>query len=167
MPVYFLFLVKIFTDSRDQSIDLLLVLYSMIRFHLLILFFPMLSSMIMLAHDIIPHHHPEDNKTAAVYLCLICGEDNCEKSIPEHEHKHGEPIYIIRKSNTLSLTSNTCAADPNWLEPAWIIDNFLLPPSNGTFVRSQLAFVFPARDNPERVIASLFNFTTPRAPPAF
>lgn len=64
--------------------------------------FILIAGIIILAHDIVPHHHHDTDAIEQSQTYSSNAEKEHHHNFPEHEHEQGDYLFVIRQAFVLS-----------------------------------------------------------------
>ena len=131
------------------------------------IFFILLANIIILAHDLVPHHH-HDEVDAIEQSQTYSSYPDTERrhNFPEHEHQQDDYLFVIRQALVLSPNLGRLLDSDDDLTGNNGLDNFFFNTPNFLIVYAPPDFKIPIWDNPQNFITTVTYTFGLRAPPA-
>lgn len=128
--------------------------------------FILTAGFIMLAHDLVPHHHHEMDAIVQLQTYSSNAEKEHQDNFPEHKHEQEDYLFIIRQA--LILSTNRGSFLDNKVDRAVSggLYYFLINTPDFLIAYSSPDYKFPFCDNPQNFISNdvAYSFGL-RAPP--
>jgi hypothetical protein len=128
--------------------------------------FILTAGIIILAHDLVPHHHHEKDAIEHSQTCSTQAEKEHHHDFPEHKHQHDDYLFLIRQAFFLSPNVGRLLDNDDDFIGNNGLDYFFIHTPNILIAYSPPVYKIPIRDNPQYfTTAATYTFGL-RAPPA-
>lgn len=87
----------LFNKKYDTSFDIIQYFCPLMK-KIIAFSFILIAGIIMLAHDIVPHHHHETDAMEQSQSNSSHAEKDHHRSFPEHEHLYGDYLLMVRQA---------------------------------------------------------------------
>jgi hypothetical protein len=129
--------------------------------------FILIASFIILAHDLVPHHHHDEVEAIEQFQTYSTNsEKEPHHNFPEHEHLQDDYLYVIRQSLILSPNLGRFLDNDDDFTGNTGLDNFFINSPTFLIVYSPPDYKIPYWDNPQNFITNVTYTFGLRAPPA-